>query len=73
MSIIDLVYNVADFYGLDKSIVTPIKSASLNQAAKRPPKTGFILDKAINDLGYNPVSFEEGLAELTEQLTAKAN
>ena len=68
MSIIDLVYNVADFYGLDKSIVTPIKSASLNQAAKRPPKTGFILDKAINDLGFNPLNFEEGLTELTKQL-----
>jgi dTDP-4-dehydrorhamnose reductase len=68
MSIIDLVYKVADFYGLDKSIITPIKTASLNQAAKRPPKTGFVLDKAIIDLGYNPVSFEEGLAELTKQL-----
>jgi len=68
MSIIDLVYRVADFYGLDKSIVTAIKSTSLNQAAKRPPKTGFILDKAVNDLGYNPVSFEEGLKVLTEQL-----
>lgn len=67
MSIIDLVYKVADFYGLDKSIITPIKTASLNQAAKRPPKTGFVLDKSINDLGYNPVSFEEGLAELTKQ------
>ena len=68
MSIIDLVYKVADFYGLDKSIITPIKTASLNQAAKRPPKTGFVLDKAINDLGYNPVSFEEGLDELTKQM-----
>jgi dTDP-4-dehydrorhamnose reductase len=67
MSIIDLVYKVADFYGLDKSIITPIKTASLNQTAKRPPKTGFVLDKAINDLGYNPVSFEEGLTKLTEQ------
>jgi dTDP-4-dehydrorhamnose reductase len=68
MSIIDLVYKVADFYELDKSIITPIKSASLNQAAKRPPRTGFVLDKAVNNLGYNPVSFEEGLVELTKQL-----
>ncbi len=68
MSILDLVYRVADFYGLDKSVIAPIKSESLNLAAKRPSKTGFILDKAINDLEYNPFSFEEGLAELTEQL-----
>ncbi|MBL4593677.1 MAG: NAD(P)-dependent oxidoreductase [Flavobacteriales bacterium] len=68
MSIIDLVYRVADFYGLDKSIVTPIKSSSLNQVAKRPPKTGFILDKAVNDIDYSPCSFEEGLAILANQL-----
>jgi dTDP-4-dehydrorhamnose reductase len=68
MSIINLVYRVADFYGLDKSIITPIKSTSLNQAAKRPPKTGFILDKAISNLGYNPRSFKEGLIEMTKQL-----
>tara|TARA_R110001592_G_scaffold58067_6_gene176309 strand:+ start:3726 stop:4628 length:903 start_codon:yes stop_codon:yes gene_type:complete len=70
MSIIDLVYAVADFYGLDKSIISPIKSSSLNQVAKRPPKTGFILDKAYNDLGYSPCSFEEGLAILDKQLKA---
>jgi dTDP-4-dehydrorhamnose reductase len=68
MSIIELVYRVADFYGLNKSIVTPIKSDSLNQAAKRPPKTGFVLDKAIKDLGYSPCTFEEGLAILDYQL-----
>ena len=72
MSIIDLVSRVADFYRYDKSIVSPISSASLNQAAKRPPKTGFVLDKAINDLGYSPCSFKEGLAIVTEQLKEKA-
>ncbi|MCB0408710.1 MAG: NAD(P)-dependent oxidoreductase [Flavobacteriales bacterium] len=68
MSIIELVNRVADFYGLDKSIITPISSSSLNQTAKRPPKTGFILDKAIKDLAYSPCTFEEGLAIFTEQL-----
>ena len=68
MSIIELVYRVADFYGYDKTNIQPIKSSSLNQAAKRPPKTGFILDKAVNELGYNPCSFEEGLAIIDEQL-----
>ncbi len=72
MSIIELVYSVADFYQLDKTIITPIKSSSLNQAAKRPPKTGFILDKAVNDLGYNPCSFKEGLQILDKQLSAES-
>jgi dTDP-4-dehydrorhamnose reductase len=68
MSILELVYRVADFFGLDKSLVTPVKSASLNQDARRPPRTGFILDKAIRELGYQPHSFEEGLRIVDEQL-----
>jgi dTDP-4-dehydrorhamnose reductase len=68
MSISELVYKVADFWKLDKGLVREISSASLNQSAKRPVKTGFILDKAINELGYAPHSFEQGLVLLDSQL-----
>ncbi|TND07748.1 MAG: dTDP-4-dehydrorhamnose reductase [Bacteroidetes bacterium] len=68
MSILELVHRVADFWKLDKSLVKPSKSDSLNQPAKRPPRTGFIIDKAIRELGYAPHSFEEGLAVLNNQL-----
>jgi len=68
MSILELVYAVADFYKLDKSLINPIKSNTLNQTAKRPPRTGFILDKAIRELDYRPHSFSEGLAILDKQL-----
>lgn len=68
MSILELVYRVADFWKLDKSLVTPSKSDSLNQPAKRPPRTGFIIDKAVRELDYRPHSFEEGLAILDAQL-----
>lgn len=68
MSILELVENVADFYGLDKNNIIPIKTSSLNQAAKRPPVTGFILDKAKNELGYFPLSFKDGLKALTKEL-----
>ena len=74
MSILELVYRVADFYGLDKSTISPVKSESLNQAAKRPPITGFVLDKANKELGYFPLSFNEGLKLLSkeiEELTQK--
>lgn len=68
MSILELVYRVADFWKLDKSLVNPIKSDTLNQPAKRPPRTGFILTKAIKELDYKPHSFEEGLEIVNEQL-----
>ena len=68
MSIVDLVRKVADYWSLDKSIISEISSESLNQSAKRPVKTGFVLDKTIKDLGYNPHSFDEGLRVVDEQI-----
>ncbi|MEX2379426.1 MAG: dTDP-4-dehydrorhamnose reductase [Vicingaceae bacterium] len=70
MSIVELVRRVAKHYKLDDALIEEISSASLNQAAKRPPKTGFILDKAQMELGYNPHSFEEGMSILDKQLKA---
>jgi len=68
MSILELVQRVGAFFHLDTSVVTPVKSDSLGQPAKRPPRTGFVLDKARRELGYAPHGFEEGLAVLAEQM-----
>jgi dTDP-4-dehydrorhamnose reductase len=68
MSILELVQRVGAFFKLDTSVVTPVKSDSLGQPAERPPRTGFILDKARKELGYAPRGFEEGLSVLREQL-----
>ena len=68
MSILEIVERVADYYNLDKSLINPISAESLNQAAKRPRRTGFVLDKAIRELGYQPRSFEEGIEILDKQL-----
>jgi len=68
MSIVELVKRVAAYWGLDDSLVNEVSSTTLNQSAGRPAKTGFILDKAIADLNYQPHSFEEGLAVLDRQV-----
>ena len=68
MSIYEMVERMADFYKCDKSQINRISSTILNQKAKRPTKTGFILDKSIKELGYKPHSFEEGLTLLEKQL-----
>ena len=67
-SILDLVYQIADFWQLDKRLIQVVSSATLSQPAKRPPRTGFVLDKAINQLGYKPKSFREGLNIIDKQL-----
>jgi dTDP-4-dehydrorhamnose reductase len=72
MSIIELVNVVADFWHLDKSLIHPAKTATLGQPAQRPLKTGFILDKAIAELGYKPHSFLQGLAIVDKELKENA-
>lgn len=72
MSILELVETVADYWKLDKTLIDPIKTASLAQPAKRPPRTGFILDKARRILGYAPRSFREGLEVVAGQLVAQS-
>ena len=46
---------------LDSSVIKKVTAASFSQPARRPLKTGFIIDKAKKELGYEPLSFDEGL------------
>lgn len=68
MSVFDIVYQVAEFWNLDKSLINMSDSKGLNQPAKRPPITGFNIEKAIKQLGYKPHCFKEGLTLLHSQL-----
>ena len=68
MSIYELVERVAKHYGMSTDNLNKISTSTLNQKAVRPPKTGFILDKSINELGYKPHSFEECLDLMDEQI-----
>lgn len=70
LSVLQIVQEVCDFWGLDRSLINAVSSNTLNQPAKRPPVTGFILDKARRELGYKPHSFREGLALVDQQLKA---
>jgi dTDP-4-dehydrorhamnose reductase len=68
MNILDIVKIVADFFQLDQSYIQPISSESLKQPAKRPPVTGFIIEKAVKELDFKPHSFLEGLSYIKKQL-----
>ena len=68
MTIAQLVNSVADYFKLDKNLINEVSGETLNQAAKRPARTGFILDKSMTELNYQPHSFEEGLAIVDQQM-----
>ncbi|GIR59816.1 MAG: hypothetical protein CM15mP65_23970 [Crocinitomicaceae bacterium] len=59
---------VAEFYNLDKSLINPVSSKSLNQPAKRPLVTGFDISKAKKELNFNPVDFLAGIEIMDRQL-----
>ena len=68
MSIYEIVERIAKHYGNSTENLNKISTATLNQTAGRPPRTGFILDKSRKELGYNPHSFEESLTIIDQQL-----
>lgn len=58
----------AEVFSLDTSLISKADSSNFSQKAKRPPQTGFVIDKAKQELGYQPRSFKEGLAMVKQQL-----
>jgi len=67
MSIYELVESVAEHFGLSMATVTRVDSSTLNQPAVRPPRTGFNISKAVENLGYRPHSFKEALEIIAQQ------
>jgi len=66
----EMAITAADYFGLDKSLISQTDASAFSQPAKRPPRTGFDLTKSENVLGYKPHSFLEGIALLATQIGA---
>jgi dTDP-4-dehydrorhamnose reductase len=60
----EMALKTAQFLSLDPSFIQKVDASSFSQPAKRPPKTGFDISKAKRDLGYDPISFAEGLEKV---------
>lgn len=58
----------ADYFKLDKSLITQTDGSGFSQPARRPPRTGFDLTKSEAVLGYKPHSFVDGIALLASQI-----
>ncbi len=64
-----MALQTADYFKLDASLITRTDSTAFKQTARRPPKTGFIIEKAQKILNYHPHTFREGIQILSEQLS----
>ncbi len=67
----EMAMMTADYFELDKSLIAEADSTTFTQPAKRPARTGFILDKPREKLGYEPRSFREGIEILAGQVDGR--
>ena len=59
---------IADVFKLDKALISSLTTNELNQAAPRPLRSGFILDKIKNDLSLETMNIDQSLKLLKKQL-----
>lgn len=64
----EMALKTADFFNLDTSTMQRADASSFTQTAKRPPRTGLLIGKARTVLGYEPHSFDEGIAIVARQI-----
>lgn len=68
----DFALALADVFEFKKNLITPVKTASLKQAAARPMKSGFITLKAQTDLDVKMSGMLHGLTVVKNELSAHA-
>jgi len=64
----DFTLRIADYFDLDKNLITAITTEELNQPARRPLKSGLVILKAETELGYKPHTIIESLAAMKKEL-----
>jgi dTDP-4-dehydrorhamnose reductase len=66
---LEMAYMTADYFHLDKDLITRADSSTFSQPAKRPLRTGFIIEKARKQLGFEPKTFQTAIGFLAKQIT----
>lgn len=57
----EMALQTAAAFRLDATLIEKVTADTFTQPGRRPPKTGFNIEKAQKQLGYAPLSFAEGL------------
>jgi len=64
----EFTLRIADYFDLDKNLITAITTEELNQPARRPLKSGLVILKAETELGYKPHTIIESLSAMKKEL-----
>lgn len=64
----DMAKMTADFFQLDATKIKKTDSSHFGQVAIRPLRTGLIISKAKEILGFSPKSFAEGIGIMAKQI-----
>ena len=67
-----LALRVAAHFGLDSSLIEQVDASTFVQPARRPARTGFVIEKARRELGYRPRTLAEGIELVSRQSDAVA-
>lgn len=62
-----LALMVAEILNLNSSLIEKVTAETFNEIAVRPKKTGFIITKAVKELGFVPLKLEEGLQKALDR------
>ncbi len=60
----EIAVKTAQYLQLDKKLIFETDASVFTEVGHRPPKTGLDITKAKHDLGFVPLSFEEGLERM---------
>lgn len=67
----DQALEIADAFGLDRSLVKPAMMADMSWKAKRPKSSTLNVGKAASALSKKPISFTQGLAKFSGEFGQK--
>lgn len=62
----EMAMATAQYLSINNHQLLPVSRNEFKEIAERPLRSGLSIDKAKNELGYQPISFEEGLRKTFE-------
>jgi dTDP-4-dehydrorhamnose reductase len=64
----EMAHMTADYFHLNKDLINRADSSTFSQPAKRPLRTGFNIEKARKQLGFEPKTFQTAIGILAKQI-----